>query len=150
MVKDTCSTGDTFRRYSSVVNTLKSASDHQSDSNTFRRYSSVVNTLKSASDHQSDSDSSSSVSQNFSDDHNEDHPVAVHSGMSRPRTSPLRTFQRISDQGNAVLDYHNQFRKGDVEKARRKSEARASNSKWRSGKRKRKRKKKAAPKKKKK
>ena len=129
MGKDASSPIDTFRRYSTVVNTLKSASDHQSDS---------------------DSDSSSSESRNFSDDRNEDHPAAVHSGISRARTSPLRTFKRISDQGNAVLDYHNQFRKGDPEKARQKSEARASNSKWRSGKRKGKRKKKAAPKKKKK
>ena len=125
MVKDLPSTSNNFRKYSTVVNTLQSSSDNESNSD-------------------SDAESSDSISRNFSDDPNDvsdDRRAAVHSGMPTPRASPFRTFKRISDQGNAVLDYHNQFRKGDVEKARKKSEARASKSKKRNWKRKRKQKK---------
>lgn len=122
MVKDVNSISDNFRKYSSVVNALKSSSDDDSNSD-------------------SDTGSSSSVSRNFSDDPNDDHQASVHSGMSKRSASPFRTFKRISDQGNATLDYHNQFRKGDVEKARKKSEARVNKSKKRTRKWKGKRKK---------
>jgi len=128
MAKDVDSTSENFRKYSSVVSSLKSSPNDDSISD-------------------SDSGSSSSVSRNFSDDLNDDFQTPVHSGMSKPSASPFQTFKRISDQGCATLDYHNQFRKGDIEKARKKSEARVNKkSKRRTWKRKG-RQKKGAPRK---